>query len=167
MCGPPGERVHKITHLFYMDDLKLYASGEDQLHRSLNIALTYARDIGMEFGLDKCAVVHLHRGRSGSHNNDMELVNGNVIRHLSAEEAYTYLGVPQRHVQDVQAAQTTIIKKYRRILRQIWSSELTGRNKVAATNMLAVSPVLYSFGALKWNVDELRDLDRSTRKMIC
>lgn len=166
MCGPPSNRVHKVTHLLYLDDLKLFANSEDQLQRSLNITGTYTRDVGMDFGLDKCAVVHLHRGRSVDINTDAQLVDGSVIRHLGAEETYTYLGVPQRHLQDAQLLKTSLRNRYRRLLREIWSSELSGKNKVTATNILAIPQVLYSFGVLKWNVDELRELDRGTRKMM-
>ena len=167
MCGPPNRRTHKVTHLFYLDDLKLYASGEVQLQRSLNISHIYSRDIGMEFGLDKCAVVHLHRGRSTEiNNNDIELVNNTIIHHLGVEETYSYLGLPQRHVQDVVGVKTILFKNYRRLLRNIWSSELSGKFKVEATNMFAIPPILYSFGGLKWNVDELRNFDRSTRKIL-
>ena len=49
-------------------------------------------------------------------------------------------------------------------LRQMRSSELSGKNKVSATNMLAVPILLYSFGVVKWTWEELHQLDVGTRK---
>ena len=37
---------------------------------------------------------------------------------------------------------------------------------MSATNMLAVPVLLYSFGVVKWTVDELRKIDRDNRKMM-
>ena len=69
-------------------------------------------------------------------------------------------------MQEVKAIKETLCAKYRQTLRQIWRSELSAKNKVNATNMLAVPSLLYTFGAMKWNVNELQILDRGTRKMM-
>ncbi len=45
-----------------MDDLKLYASSVDELESLIYVANTFSKDIGMEFGLDKCAVLVLKQG---------------------------------------------------------------------------------------------------------
>ena len=44
-----------ITHLFYMDDLKLYAKNDGDLEGLLATVKRFSDDINMEFGLDKCA----------------------------------------------------------------------------------------------------------------
>ena len=44
----------KINHLFYMDDLKLYAKNDKELECLLSTVKQFSDDIGMEFGLDKC-----------------------------------------------------------------------------------------------------------------
>ncbi|TVU87020.1 hypothetical protein FQP89_23625, partial [Vreelandella titanicae] len=66
----------------------------------------------------------------------------------------------------VSEVRATLQSEYVRRLRKIWSSELSGKNKVFATNMLAVPVLLYSFGVLKWARKDLRDLDIKTRKII-
>ena len=88
-CGPPSNRRHKVTHLFYMDDLKIYASGERDLHQSLRLVHEYTQAVGMELGLDKCAVAHFKRGRIGDLGQDAQLVDGSILRHLNAGETYT------------------------------------------------------------------------------
>lgn len=166
LCGPPGARRHKVSHLFYMDDLKIYASSESDLHNALRMVQDFTGDVGMEFGMDKCAVFHVRKGRTAEMPNDAQLADGCILKHLNAEETYTYLGLEQRGIQDASKSKQALRKRYEQLLRRIWSSELSGQNKVAATNMLAVPIVTYSFGVLKWNVDELRQLDRETRKTM-
>ena len=89
-----------------------------------------------------------------------------ILHHLDAGESYTYLGVEQRSTQEVSVVKNALRGKYQRRLRQIWSSELSGKNKVSATNMLAVPTLLYSFGVVKWTREELRQLDVGTRKKM-
>lgn len=165
-CGPPANRVHKITHLFYMDDLKLYAMSQRDLEQSLKVVQEYSRDIGMELGLDKCAFLHLHRGRVEELEDDVELIDGNMIRQLHAGETYQYLGVAQSNTQDAGNVKKSLCDRYKKLLKKIWSSQLSGKNKVTATNILAVPIVNYSFGAVRWNKLELRDLDVITRKVM-
>ena len=46
-------------------------------------------------------------------------------------------------------------------------SELNARNKIAAINTLAFPVVSYSYGIVNWKVQEIKDIDRVTRKMLC
>ena len=41
----------KINHLFYVDDLKLYGSNDNQLKRLVNTVKKVSNDIKLEFGL--------------------------------------------------------------------------------------------------------------------
>jgi hypothetical protein len=45
-----------------MDDLKLYGSSVDELESLIYVVSIFSKDIGMEFGLDKCAVLVLKQG---------------------------------------------------------------------------------------------------------
>ena len=51
----------RISHLFYMDDLKLYSKNDNQLERLLNNVKIFSDDIKMQFGLDKCAKASFKR----------------------------------------------------------------------------------------------------------
>ena len=46
-----------------MDDLKLYACNDFELEGLLKTVKTFSDDIGMEFGLDKCAKETFKRGK--------------------------------------------------------------------------------------------------------
>jgi len=46
-----------------MDDLKLYGKSASVLERQVGIVAEYTEDIGMEFGIEKCAAVQMKEGR--------------------------------------------------------------------------------------------------------
>ena len=53
--------IGRITHLFYKDDLKLYAKDDGELEGLLRIVKGFSDDIGMDFGLSKCAKASFKR----------------------------------------------------------------------------------------------------------
>ncbi len=63
-AGRVSNRIHKVTHFFYMNDLKVYAVSPERLRTALEVVSEYISTIGIKFGLDKCAVAHLVKGRS-------------------------------------------------------------------------------------------------------
>ena len=52
-----------INRLFYMDDLKLYAKNDKESEGLLSTVKQFSDDIGMEFGLDKCAKATFIKGK--------------------------------------------------------------------------------------------------------
>ena len=56
--------------------------------------------------------------------------------------------------------------EYIRRLRLILKSHLNSRNLITAINSRAVPIIKYTAGILDWNVDEVQNLDRKTRKML-
>jgi hypothetical protein len=57
-------------------------------------------------------------------------------------------------------------QEYRRRLRKILKSELNTRNKIIAIGALAVPVLRYSFGVINWRTEEIKQIDRKTRKML-
>jgi hypothetical protein len=53
----------KISHLLYMDDLKLIVKSQEELQKQIQTVKTFSDDIHMEFGLDKCAKITFKRGK--------------------------------------------------------------------------------------------------------
>lgn len=53
----------RLTHLMYMDDLKLFASSQIQLKYMIEIVHQFSTDIKMEFGPSKCQNMHINRGK--------------------------------------------------------------------------------------------------------
>ena len=56
----------KINHLLFMDDLKLYASNKKSLKSLIQTVRVFNNDIGMEFGVEKCAVLAMKKGKMAS-----------------------------------------------------------------------------------------------------
>ena len=46
----------KINHLLFMDDLKLHSQSEKGLDSLVQTVRVFSKDIGMEFGIEKCAM---------------------------------------------------------------------------------------------------------------
>ena len=47
------KKAQKISHLFYMDDIKLYLPNREESKRQVEIVKEFSDDIRMNFGLDK------------------------------------------------------------------------------------------------------------------
>ena len=57
------DKQNKMKHLFYVDDLKLYGTNDNQLTGVINTVKCILDDTKMEFGLNKCPVVTFRRGK--------------------------------------------------------------------------------------------------------
>ena len=53
----------KINHLTYMDDIKLFAKNEKELETLIRAVRIYSQDIGMEYGIEKCAMLVMKSGK--------------------------------------------------------------------------------------------------------
>ena len=58
-----GELQEKIKHLMYMDDIKLFAQNAKELEILIRTVRIYSQDIGIEFGIDKCAMLEMKSGK--------------------------------------------------------------------------------------------------------
>ena len=82
----------KVNHQMYMDDIKLFAKNEKELETLIQTIRIYSQDIGMEFGIEKCALLVMKSGKR--HLTDgIELPNQDKIRTLAENETYKYLGI--------------------------------------------------------------------------
>ena len=75
-----------------MDDIKLFVKNEKELETLIHTVRIYSQDTGMEFGIEKCAMLVMKSGKR--HLIDgMELPNQDKIRMLAENETYKYLGI--------------------------------------------------------------------------
>ena len=157
------DKQTKINHLFYVDDLKLYGTSDNQLNGLLSTLKKVSDDIQMEFGLDKCAKATFKRGKKAE---GILLNDHQLIQDLHQAETYKYLGMEEGGVQHHQM-KVKIKKEYKWQIKLVLNSELNARNRIAAINTLAVPVVLYSYGIIDWKLNEIQDLDKMTRKQLC
>ena len=69
----------KITHLLFMDDLKVYGKDKAEIESLVSTVQLISQDIGMEFGTKKCGVVVLKRGKLCK-SEGIKLINGRTIK---------------------------------------------------------------------------------------
>ena len=75
-----------------MDDLKLFAKTKEEIKSLLNTVSFFSSDIGMSFGVTKCAYVGIQRDSLHA-TVGITLPPGDLIGSQSFGEIYKYLGV--------------------------------------------------------------------------
>ena len=82
----------KANHLLFMDDLKMYSRSEKGLDSLLQTVCVFSEDIGMEFGIERCAMFVIEKGKIVKLVG-IELPGGKVIKSLQEGESYKILGI--------------------------------------------------------------------------
>jgi hypothetical protein len=155
----------KNSHLLYMDGLKLIAKSEEELQRQIQTVKTFSGDIHMEFGLEKYAKITLKRGKLISLQG-LVIDNNREIQELEQGKTYRYLGTEESEGIQHQQMKDRLKQEYNRRARMVLKSELNARNKITAVGALAVPILRYSFGIINWRLEEIKQIDRKTRKML-
>ena len=165
-CGPPGKRS-PVSHLWYMDDLKLFSRNTTTLESSISTVEAIAGDFGMSFNTSKSAWLVLHRGQaSGGMPDLISLDQQSSFSHLATDASYRYLGLAERAVFAVQDMRSAIRKEFKSRLRRIAKTFLNSVNFVKAVNAFAMPVVLYSLALLDWPKAEVEELDRLLRREL-
>ena len=74
-----------------MDDLRLFRKSDGHIDSLVQTVLTFSEDICMEFGLKKCGVVILKKGKLVKFNG-IHLPNQEIMKEVD-ENGCTYLGI--------------------------------------------------------------------------
>ena len=120
----------KVNHLLFMGDLKVFGKNEKEIDSLIKTVEVFSCDIGMEFGIKKCGVACIKRGKL-SKAERLRLHSGKVIKEVT-EEGYKYLGILELDkVKDQEMKQEFSAECMRR-LKIIMKSKLHGRNKTKA-----------------------------------
>ena len=153
------------NHLFYMDDLKLYAKNDKELEGLFSTVKQLSDDIGMEFGLDKCTKATFRNGNP-TRATAVELDIDTTIRELDKDETYKYIGIDEGNGIKHSNMKESIRKECYRQTRAILKTELKSANKIETINTLAMSVILYSFNVINWTLQDLRGIDTKIKKML-
>ena len=144
----------KINHLMYMDDIKLFAKNEKEVETLIHAVRIYSQDLGMEFGIEKCAMLIMKSGKR--HLTDgMELPNHDKIKTPGENETYKYLGILEADTVKQVEIKDKIREEYLRRTRKLLETKLSSRNLIR-----------YSGPFLKLTRDELKQMDQRTRKLM-
>ena len=87
LCATEGYRLSKligtkVTHLLYIDDLKVFASCKTKLNRVLRSASSAMHDMGLHWNPKKCNVLHVKTGNQVQDALEMKLDQSSVVKSL-------------------------------------------------------------------------------------
>ena len=160
-----SESKEKINHLLFMHDLKLYSRSEKGLDSLVQTVRVFSEDIGMEFGIEKCAMLVMEKGKIVK-SVGIELPDGTVIKSLQEGESYKYLGILEADKYLEEKMKLNVSKEYIRRIGKVLKSKLNGGNLVHGVNTWTVSILRYSAAFASWKKSELQAIDRKTRKLF-
>ena len=109
----------------------------------------FRKDIGMEFGIEKCAVLVMDKGKIVK-SVGIQLPDGNVISSLQEGESYKYLGILEADKFLEEKMKLNVLKEYIRRLRKVLKSKLNDGNLVREVNTWEISLVRYSAVFFSW-----------------
>ena len=121
-----------VSHLLYMDDIKLYAKSERDIDSLIHTTRLYSNDIGMSFGLEKCSRMVTKRGKV-VRTEGIELPEGNIA---DIEDSYKYVEIPLANGNHEEAARKAATPKYLQRVRQDLRSQLNGKNRDPSNQQL-------------------------------
>ena len=132
-----------------MDDIKIFAKNEKELETLIHTVRIFIRDIGMEFGIEKCAMLVMKSGERQL-TDGMELPNKDKIKTLAENEIHKYLGILEADTVKQAEMKEKIQKEYLWRTRKLLETKLNSRNLIKGINTWAVPLVSYSGPFLKW-----------------
>ena len=147
-----------------MDDLTLFGKSDDQIGSLVQTVFTLSKDISKELGQKKYGVVILKKGKLFKFDG-IHLPNQEIMKEVD-ENGYTYLGILELDEIKEDKKKIKVTAEYKRRLRLILKSKLNGNNKIQAINTCVVTLLRYVAGIINWKVDELKKMDRTTRKTL-
>lgn len=155
----------KINHLLYMDDIKIYAPNQTQMQSLLNLTAQFTQDTCMKFGMDKCRMLNIQRGKHIQQNHT-ETLHNEILKNMEPQETYKYLGFEQNTSINHTHIKQQLKKKYKHRLTLLVKSSLNAKNTIKAINTYAVPVLTYSFGIIKWTNTDLEELNRLNRTKL-
>lgn len=162
-----GAKPETITHLLYMDDLKIYATNRNDLQKLLKSIEMFSNDIRMEMGMDKCRINAMEKGK-WVEDEGYRMVSDapQHIRGMGPEETYKYLGFEQSRGISIKKIKQNLLEETKRRIELLLKTKLSGQNMVTAINSYALPVLMYSFGVIRWTQTELDDLNRRVRVLF-
>jgi hypothetical protein len=149
-----------------MDDLKLFAKDQTELNSLLTATKSFSDDIQMTLGVEKCAILHVKRGKIQSIENLLPNQETIDIPYLQPPDTYKYLGFHQALLHPTKTLKEKISKAFYTRVRKVLSSSLNAKNKIAAINTWCVPILTYTFGVIPWSQTEIEAFDRQVRVLM-
>jgi hypothetical protein len=101
----------KISHLLYMDDLKLIAKSEEEIQKQIQTVKTFSDDIHMEFGIEKCAKITFKRGKL-THSQNLVIDINRVIQELEQGKTCQHVWIKEGEGKEHQQLKERLKQEY-------------------------------------------------------
>ena len=121
--------------------------------------------IGMPWGLEKCASLHVVRGKV-SKSEDLPIGARDSVSVVEASDKYKFLGKYENFEQLDNFTFQQAEEEYLRRLNVIWSSPLSVPRKLTACIVFAMPALEYFMGTSDWLIADIQNLDRKSRKVV-
>ena len=165
----------KVSHLFYMDDLKLYGSSSEILTKMVEKVKSVSSAIGMKMNTEKCAVANFVPKRLLEETDVEPTQREGCLGFPTLDKGgvYKYLGIEQILGTEESYAWDRVEEKCSKAAAQIWSSDLTFRQKVNSFNTIVIPALSYVIcnvikgsGKYKSVLERGEQLDKKFRKLL-
>ena len=159
-------KQEKLTHLLYVDDLKTYHKSSQKALLVTKATKSMFEDIGLFWGLDKCAMVNVMRGKIKTSDQNVQISDTEELKLLDTNDHYKFLGKYENSTQLEKQVCNESSKEYLKRVSVIWSSNISIPRKVHATKTFALPALQYHMWTSGWTINKLQDIDRRTREII-
>ena len=162
-----GYKINDVvfSHVLYMDDIKTFSGSSKGGKEMIMIMYNFTTSIGMSFGIDKCKVLNIKRGKYVKEGN-VVLPNGEVITEMEEDDAYKYLGVLESVSIKHANMKTKVLTTFKKRLKSILKTELNSKNIMTAIGEYALPVISYTFGVIHWTEGEIKNIDVVVRKHL-
>ena len=126
---------------------------------------TMFEDIGLQWGLDKCAAVNIQRGKICPTPN-ISLSENAELKMLNETDQYKLLGKYENAPQLEELVYTDVSEQYIKCLSVIWTSNISVSRKIRATHTFAPSLLQCHMWTANCKINDLKEADRTTREVI-
>ena len=92
-------KQEKLTHLLYVDDLKTYHKSAQKALLRTKTAKSMFEDIGLFWGLDKCATINIVRGKLQTNEENVSIFGTEELKVLDTDDYYKFLSKYENSVQ--------------------------------------------------------------------
>ena len=165
--SPYGYKMDDVrfSHISYMDDLKTFAGNLNDARSMAKLIFEFTTSIGMKFGLDKCKVLNVVRGKI-SKCGTIALDEKSVIDEMDSTDTYKYLGVIESSAIKHAEMKGITLEKFRKKLKNVLKTDLNAKNIMTAINEYAIPVLTYTFGIIHWTENDIKAADISVRKAL-
>ena len=144
----------KFSHMIYMDDIKTFSGSIKGNQEMIKIMYNFSNTIGMAFGIDKCKVLNITRGKHTNHEG-VTLPNGEVIEEMGEEDVYKYLGVIESTGIKHEKMKEKVLTTFKKRVKSILKTELNSKNIMISMGEYAIPVISYTYGVINWTEAEM------------